>query len=62
MTLFVSRAGYTPTDMIDFINQVVESKRMKNVACVLNAVKSANAGYGYGYGYGKKVKGTSTKL
>ncbi len=59
MTLFVSRAGYTPTDMIDFINQVVESKRMKNVACVLNAVKSANAGYGYGYGYGKKVKGSS---
>ena len=52
MTLFVSRADYTPTEMVGFINQVVESKRMKNVACVLNAVKTAHAGYGYGYGYG----------
>lgn len=56
MTLFVSRADYTPTEMIGFINQVVESKRMKNVACVLNAVKSAHAGYGYGYGYGYGAK------
>ena len=56
MTLFVSRADYTPKEMVDFINQIVDSKRMKNVACVLNAVKSAHAGYGYGYGYGSKNK------
>ena len=56
MTLFVSRADYTPKEMVGFINQIVDSKRMKNVACVLNAVKSAHAGYGYGYGYGSKNK------
>lgn len=50
MTLFVCRYKYTPSDMIDYINNVIEQKRMHNVACVLNGVKSANAGYGYGYG------------
>lgn len=52
MTLFISRANYTPREMIGFINQLVEQKRMKNIACVLNGIKSAKAGYGYGYGYG----------
>jgi hypothetical protein len=27
---------------------VIEQKRMHNVACVLNGVKSMRAGYGYG--------------
>jgi hypothetical protein len=40
--------------MINYVNSVVEQKRMKNVACVLNAVKGAQAGYGYGYGYGNQ--------
>lgn len=52
MTLFVSRANYTPREMVDFINQVVAQKRMKNVVCLFNGVKNAKAGYGYGYGYG----------
>ena len=38
--------------MVDFINQVVAQKRMKNVVCLFNGVKNAKAGYGYGYGYG----------
>lgn len=48
VTLFVCRYKYTPTEMIDYINQVIEQKRMHNVACVLNGVKAARAGYGYG--------------
>ena len=52
MTLFVSRADYTPREMTDFINQIAEQKRLKNIACVFNGVKNAKAGYGYGYGYG----------
>ena len=48
MTLFVCRYKYTPTEMVDYINQVIEQKRMHNVACVLNGVKEARAGYGYG--------------
>ena len=54
MTIFVCRYKYTPLEMINYVNTVVEQKRMKNVACVLNAVKGAQAGYGYGYGYGNQ--------
>ena len=52
MTIFVSRYKYTPSEMIDYINQVAETGRMRNITCVLNGVKGARAGYGYGYGYG----------
>lgn len=48
MTIFVSRVNYTPTEMIDYINQLAEQKRMKQMCCVLNAVKNSHAGYGYG--------------
>ena len=50
MTIFVSRYKYTPIDMIDYINQMIDQERMHNVACVLNAVKGTRTGYGYGYG------------
>lgn len=50
MTIFVCRYKYTPSEMIDYINNVIEQQRMHNVACVLNGVKSTRAGYGYGYG------------
>ena len=48
MTIFVCRYKYTPSEMIDYINQVIEQKRMHNVACVLNGVKGMRAGYGNG--------------
>ena len=48
LTLFVSRYKYTPTEMIEYMNDVIERKRMHNVACVLNGVKGLRAGYGYG--------------
>ena len=51
MTIFVCRYKYTPTEMIDYINQIIEQQRMKRVTCVLNGVKTSHAGYGYGYGY-----------
>lgn len=54
MTLYVSRANYTTTELTDFINQVYDEHRLPNIACVLNGVKSAKAGYGYGYGYGSQ--------
>ena len=50
MTIFVSRYKYTPIDMIDYINQMIDQEHMHNVACVLNAVKGTRTGYGYGYG------------
>ena len=48
MTIFVSRYKYTQTEMIEYINGVVEQKKMHNVAGVLNGVKGLKAGYGYG--------------
>lgn len=48
LSLFVCRYKYTPSEMIDYINSVVEQKKMHNVACVLNGVKGLRAGYGYG--------------
>lgn len=47
MTIFVSRYKYTPSEMVDYLNDVIEQKRMHNVACVLNGVKGLRAGYGY---------------
>lgn len=52
MTIFVSRYKYTPTEMIDYINQIADQERMHNIACVLNGTKNRRNGYGYGYGYG----------
>ena len=48
VTLFVVRYKYTPADMIEYINNVIDQQRMHNVAVVLNGVKSSRTGYGYG--------------
>ena len=48
MTIFVCRYKYTPAEMVDYINQVIDQKRMHTIACVLNGVKGLRAGYGYG--------------
>lgn len=48
VTLFVVRYKYTPGDMIEYINNVIEQQRMHNVACVINGIKSSRTGYGYG--------------
>lgn len=48
MTIFVSRYKYTPTEMIDYLNQLIDQERLHNVACVLNGTKSSRKGYGYG--------------
>lgn len=52
MTVYVSRANYTTTEMINFLNQVNEQKRLPNIVSVLNGVDGHKTGYGYGYGYG----------
>ena len=52
ITVYVSRANYTTTNLIDFIKQVYQQKRLPNIITVLNGVKASGKGYGYGYGYG----------
>ena len=48
LTIFVSRYKYTPTEMVDYLNQIIDQERMHNVTCVLNGTKSSRTGYGYG--------------
>lgn len=48
VTIFVCRYKYTPSEMIEYINNIVAQNRMHNVTCVLNGVKGLRAGYGYG--------------
>lgn len=48
LNIFVSRYKYTPTEMIDYMNQIIVKERMHNVACVLNGTKNNRKGYGYG--------------
>jgi len=47
LTIFVFRYKYTPSEMIDYVNNVIERKRLHNAVCVLNGVKNLRAGYGY---------------
>jgi capsular exopolysaccharide synthesis family protein len=51
VTLFVMRAGYTQKNLINFAMDSIKTKRLKNVAFVLNNVNHENLGYGNKYGY-----------
>ena len=50
-TLYVMRAGYTEKRLIGFPLDSIQSKKLKNVAFVLNNVRIENLGYGNKYGY-----------
>lgn len=52
MTLYVSRANYTTTDLIDYLNTIAEKGQLPKIVSILNGVRADVAGYGYGYGYG----------
>ncbi|WP_347374999.1 polysaccharide biosynthesis tyrosine autokinase [Aequorivita sp. Q41] len=58
ITLYTLRAGYTEKRLLDFPLEQEKTKKLKNVAFVLNNVSMANFGYGnkYGYTYGKEKK------
>ena len=48
-TLYVCRANYTHKDHIMYVNELVATNKLKNVALVINGT-TARQGYGYGYG------------
>lgn len=56
MTIFVTRANYTSREMLPYIQETYEEKRLPNMACVLNGIKAGSSyghyGYGHAYGYG----------
>lgn len=63
-TLYVTRSGYTEKSLIDFVNENIESGKIKNVGFVLNDVVKSDFAYGnkYGYGYSNEDKGFLQKL
>lgn len=60
MTVYVSRANYSTTELINHLNQVQEQKRLPNIIAVLNGVNAKAIGYGYGYGYGASQQNAKT--
>ena len=62
MTIFVTRANYTSREMLPYIEEIYENKRLPNMACVLNGIESGKSyghyGYGHTYGYGHYGYGT----
>ena len=51
LTLYVTRAGYTEKNLLNFALEAKESGKLSNVSFVLNDVKMSNFGY-YGNKYG----------
>ncbi|SMG27366.1 GumC family protein [Arenibacter troitsensis] len=52
-TLFVTRAGLTDKRLLEFSKNLHKTKKLKNMAYVVNGVGNGKAkGYNYGYGYG----------
>lgn len=57
LTLFISRSGVTEKRLLEFSKELHKTKKLKNMAYVLNAVGSGKAkdyNYGYGVGYGNE--------
>jgi capsular exopolysaccharide synthesis family protein len=54
-TICVARLKYTPKEALHFINHIYESKKLKNMATVLNGTNDVSH-YGYGYKSEKKYK------
>jgi capsular exopolysaccharide synthesis family protein len=55
VTLYMVRANYTDKNLLNFIKELNEQQKLKNMAFVLNDIGAGKAyGYGYGYGYGYK--------
>ncbi len=56
--IYVTRAGVTEIDVINFPLKLQEEGKLHNLSFIVNDVKENNLGYGgkYGYGYGKTMK------
>lgn len=52
MTLFIVRAGLLDRALLPEIENFYTSRKLKNMAIILNGTDRENARYGYGYAYG----------
>ncbi|GAA3508711.1 tyrosine-protein kinase [Aquimarina addita] len=57
VTVFITRSNFTDKRLIQFSKELYTTKKLKNMAFVLNDVKfDKRVGYNYGYEYGYGVK------
>lgn len=56
MTVFVTRADYTPKSSIGLLNTLAKEEKMPNPCIVLNGIDMSRRKYGYYYGYGRYGK------
>ena len=53
--VYMFRANFTERKIVDYINEIYDTDKFKNLNVVLNAVgNSSSYGYKYGYQYGYK--------
>lgn len=52
ITIYVSRSKYTEKALLEFANNNIDQKKIRNVGFVLNDVSRENLGYSNKYGYG----------
>jgi len=55
LNLYIIRSSYSEKDLLPYIKDLNENKRINNMGLVLNDVKKNKSGYGYGYGYGNDI-------
>lgn len=51
-TVFICRADYTPKKCFEYINEVVEEKKILNASVVINGIDMTKRKHKYTYGYG----------
>ena len=51
-TIYVARANFSSKGNLMYANDLMNTKKLKNMLLVINDVKDFSRGYGYGYGYG----------
>ncbi len=56
VTIYVMRADYTPKECVASLNELVETKKLKNVGIILNGIDMSKRKNAYAYGYGRYGK------
>ncbi len=56
MTLYVTRANYSPLSSVDLIKNLKSEESLNKVYAVINGTDRRESSYGYGYGYGYGVQ------
>lgn len=52
-TIYVTRYNYSDKKLLDFLNELIQTKKLFNVSILFNSIeKNSTSTYKYGYGYG----------